>query len=428
MTFAITPLGEITPPEQEAPKIYSDAYRHSIVDSAYQPERSLLSMVEGTPRLVEYYRQFLGRDEEPGPFGPDDGPTYQSYTRIKQMVIVQEGDGSFNYDSERGENTKTYNGWCIFGVTPVRGDVFVSDIGDGRAGLFTIIEQPEVRNFTANKVYYITYQLLTILDEIMFAKLDSRVVEELVYAKDSVLHGGVSLVTQPQFDIAGKLFQWRSTIANHLMATFYWKPELTMVWETSEERRVYDQYLVNFINAVMEPDLRGSYPPINEFSTEYGGREYGVYGTINIWQVLLKGDFNLLSQCSNTAALIDVSRLNGTRLYGNLRSSKIELFVATDPEEYKQYLYYYNMDGFPILVPSEEIPLPYLFTDGFFAGAPVEEFETLVYDILKNKMVDRARLLAYCENYFTLNKRDQLYNGAILLLLINVSRKLGGPL
>lgn len=428
MSLAIDVLGRVEPAEQETPKIYSEAYRHSIVDSSYQPERSLLTLVEGTPRLGEYYRQFLGADEEPGSFDPDSGPTYQSYTRIKQMIVVQEGDGSFNSDPEKGENSKTHNGWVINDITPIRGDVIVMDIGDGRAGLFTLTEQPEIRNFTSNKVYYITYQLLGILTEDLFAKLNNRVVEELVYTKDSMLHGGNSLVTQPQFNLAGELFGWRTTIARHLMANFFWKPELTMVWETEAGKKVYDQYLVNFINAVMEPDLRGSYPPINQFSTEYGGREYGVFGTINIWEVLLKGDFNLLSQCSNEAALVDTNRLMNTRLYGNLRSSKIDLFVTTDPKEYKQYLYYYNMDGFPILVPSVETKLPYLFTDEFFEGNPIEEFESIVFDILKNKLVDRNRLLTYCKGYFNLDKKQQLYNGAILLLLINISRRLGGPL
>lgn len=427
MSFAITPLGKPEPIEPETPKIHSDAYKHSIVGSTYQPERSILTQIDGTPTVAEYYNQFLGRDEEPTQFEPNGGPTYQSYSRIKQLVIIQD-DGSYNNDTETGESSKSFSGWVAFDSTPIRHDVFIRDIGDGRAGLFAITEQPEIRNFTANKVYYITYQLVNILTNELFEQLNSRVVRELVYSRDSALHGGDSVVTSTTYDTAKKLFSWRETIARNLMAKYYWKTELTMVWNTTEDKTVYDPYLVNFITAVLEPNLRGNYPTINQFSTEYGGREFGVYGVINIWEILLKGDINLLSQCDNKAGLIDTSRLMSTRLYGNLRSSKIDLFVATDPETFRQFSRFWNMDNDIVEVGASNTPMTYLFTDGFYEGNPTEEFETIVYNALKHKLIDRDRLLKYCEQYFELNHREQIYHGAILLLLINLSRKLGGSL
>jgi len=95
MGLKATPLGSVIPPEPERPKIYSNTYKHSIVDSAYTPETSLLSMVDGTPRLMEYYRRKLMPDEELSQFQPDNSAVYQSYTRIKNLVGKQDGAGAY---------------------------------------------------------------------------------------------------------------------------------------------------------------------------------------------------------------------------------------------------------------------------------------------------------------------------------------------
>ena len=429
MSFAITPLGKEKPPVPEAPKIYSESFKHSIVDSSYQPEASLLSMVDGAPRLGEYYRCFLGADEEPTPFSPENTGTYQSYVRIKKTIIKQEGDGAFNFNPENAESTQVFNGWSISKLAPVRHDVVIFDIGDGNAGLFSVTEQPEPRNITANKLYYLTYQFLCILTKEIYDILNSRVVDEKVYDRDAALHSGADVISPEIYDIGQKLSGWKATIANYVMRTFYWMPEKTIVYDASNGEKVYDQYLVNFIRAVLPPELQTTYPFINEFSVQYGGLDTGYHGTLNIWEVLLRGDFNLLKICDNKAAMIQTTRLANTRLYGNLRSSKIMWFICTNPEDYKEYKAYFNMDGFPILLPSTEKNFSgYVFTEQFFSGSSEDVFEQLVFSILRDKVVDKRKLLTYCEGYFDLDKKQQLYHGAILMLLLEVSRKLGDSL
>lgn len=243
--------------------------------------------------------------------------------------------------------------------------------------------------------------------------------------------GGVSIVTPQDFDMEGELFQWRTTIANWIMKNYWWNPERTFAYpalvDNAKNDMVYDQYLVKFINAVFEPDLRTTYPIIHTLSTQYGGRDYGYNGTINVWDVLLHGDFNLLSQCSNKASLIGTNRLVNTRLYGNLRSSKFTWFIATDPENYKGFVEYLTMDGYPVLRPTPEKAITYMFSEEFYKGNPEDEFEKLIVDILKKKMVPRDRLLAYCKEYFKLSHIKQLYHGAILVMLIQASRRFGVP-
>jgi hypothetical protein len=429
MGLKTTPLGQELPPEPERPKIYSNTYKHTIVDSAYTPETSLLTMVDGTPRLMEYYRRELGPDEELSTFQPDNSAVYQSYARIKNLVGKQDGAGAYAFDPTTGQSSGTFEMWLAFDLNPLQYDVAIMDIGEGRAGLFHITQQPEIRNDTSNKVYLCTFEKLGILTEDLFAQLDIRVVKEWVYSKDSALHGGIAIITDNEFTTAKELFDWRLTIANWLMNTFYWNPERTIAWEDGNGRKIYDQYLVKFLAAQMPADLRTSYPPINLFSTQYGGREYGGFGDITIWEILMRGDFNLLPMVKNSEiTIVSTNRLINTRQYGNLRSSKFDWVVVADPERYQIQRAYFNMDGFPLLASSPEYKTTYLFTPQFYEGLPQNEFEHLVVDALKNQMVDREKLLAYCKGYFALDKWQQLYHGAILLLLIQVSRKFGPPI
>ncbi|MDH1421257.1 hypothetical protein [Pseudomonas aeruginosa] len=431
MSLDINPIGRDIPIEPETPRIYSETYRHSIVDSVWQPEQSLLSEVEGRPRLCQYFRQFLNPGEEPKPFYPGNTDTYQSYVRIDRLPLKIDGDETFNFDPQTGESTKIFNFWFTTDANPIRHDVFIVDIGDGRAGLFACTEQPEIRNFTANKVYFVTAVLRGILDQETDTILQGRVVQHRVYSKDSVLHGGASLITKGEEEVGQKLFQWNQTIASHILKRFYWNPERTIVFDkkgTNEKDKVYDPYLVNFLTAFITPDMRQNYPPINQFSVQYGGLEYSRWGTNNIWEVLLRGDLNLLKVCDNKAALVEVTRLMNSRLYGNLSSSKIRWFVTTNPKDFIAYRVHFNMDGYPIVIPGKQEDITYLFSQGFYHGKPEGAFESLLYRTLTTKVTDHKELLAYCEGYFDKEPVEQLYEGAILLMLLKYARKFGGPL
>lgn len=446
MAFHTKKLGTVTEPTPDVPRIYSERYKHSIVDSQYNPSQNLLTMVSGTPRLVEYYRGVYNANEEPIPFQPGDINTYQSYTRIKQLIIKEQGEGSFNFDPTPGESTKTFSAYVLFDLTPIRGDMFITDIGDGNAGLFEIFEQPEIFNVTADKVYLVQYKFLQILSENIYEQLNARVVEELVYTKDSVLNGGNAVIDPGTFNVQNKLMDWIPTIAGHILNNHYWNSERTIALHDVDPNYVppedvnremtnvpkvyvYDSYLVDFLCGMLTPELRGRYPHIQQLSTEYGGRDFGRQGHGNVWEIIKSRNFNLLSQCTHKATLIDSQWFYNTRYYGNIRNSKFTYVLVTNPEDYKKFTKDTSTTGngvfgsfsFPTPKPFKEVD--YFLTESFFKGVPGNEFEYLLVDVLKNNIMDRPRLLKYCETYWELTPKEQLYQGAILLYLIQLSRK-----
>lgn len=447
MAFNVEDIGSKEEPTPDMPKVYSDAYKHSIVDSQYNPGQNLLTMVSGTPRLVEYYRGVYNRNEEPHSFQPSDINTYQSYTRIKDLIIKEKGPASYSFNNQNGESTTMTEAFVSYDLTPVKGDVIIMDIGDGNAGLFTVQEQPEIHNFTADKVYTIQYQLMCIVTEEIFSQLNARVVEELVYTKDSVLNGGNAVIDKGTYQTQKDLMGWRETIARYIMVEHYWtfensivikepnpnyNPELAKPYDGAyyldtnnpEFHYTYDQYLVDFLCGMITPELRGSYPPIEQKSTQYGQREFGYSATINIWEVIKRRDFNLLPRCEVNATLVDVQRLYNTRYYGNIRNSKYNRLLVTDPDNYKNMELVSGMNGFPYLTSNDNIETPYFLSPEFYNNIPQGEFEMLLVDTLKNNIFDRPRLLKWCEGYWELSYREKLYQGAVMLYIIGLSRKI----
>ena len=94
-------IGKIDKPNKKE-LIYDEEYRHSLVASSYTDQNSLLSNVSGKPVLTEYYRQVLGESEMQHGFQPESIETYQSYQRIKGLIIKIDNDTSQGMDTETG--------------------------------------------------------------------------------------------------------------------------------------------------------------------------------------------------------------------------------------------------------------------------------------------------------------------------------------
>lgn len=423
MAFSINPVGTANSPAPEELKIYSENYRHAVVDSFYQNENSILSLVPGTPTLCWYYRQAQRSSEEQHAYQPGSG-AYQPYTLIKELII-KEKDSSFIFDEENGISFKTGTGYVIFGLTPLKGDTFIADIGDGNAGLFTITDKPRIMEFTANKVYEITYTMQGIVTPEIAAELESFVIEELVYSRDQHLNGGTPIITKGEYALKKEIESWVKTIVHYVYETFYWEEERTLA-VPKERLHYYDPYLTFAFLAMAKMDSRGGYPRIQTHSLEYGGNKAAQHGTFNIWDVMFRGDWNMLPRCKPQSAIVDVKRLYSTRMYGNIRSTAFDGVIVTDPENFLDMSAWISWrDTIPNYNVLPNIEQGYLFSEKFYIGEPQGEFEHLVVDVLKNNIIDMERLLAYLKTYWELAKWEQLYYAPILLLMIAKSRKMG---
>lgn len=407
--------------------IYDKNYRHSLTASSYTGQTSLLSNVSGSPILTEYYRQFLGASEEPITLQPDSIETYQSYTRIKGLILKIDGDKSPSFDDEFGVITEQGVAFVMFDLAPIIGDVFIADIGDGLTGLYAISSPPRIRTITMDKVYEIDFKMIAIMNADIEQNLNKKVVEEFVYSKDSAIRGGNAVITTSDFQDNGELSHLETLISKYLYEEFYYNPEKTIILPDVDDV-LYDPYLARFLQYTIASRRLGMRDPINVIGTEFGSMKKGGK-KLNVWDMFLQNDFNHPELYKQAYFVHPSASLINTKYYGGVYYSKIDRVVITEEEAASKDAYRFVSGTFVgEIYPSEQNwpgkkgeSYPYFFSDEFYTGNPTKPNEKFIYDFFKNKTVDKKALLKVLEGFWSAPKLEQLYMGGIYILAIRIS-------
>ena len=257
--MAQTIIGETPVPKREE-RAMEPAYRHSLVESQYVPHTSLLSFVSGEPTLVEWYRGSYAEDEAQQAFEPDSLETYSSYKRINHLIVKLNGKPAYTFDNIKAESNDTINGFVLFDLVPNIGDLLIKDIGDGRAGLYKLTEQPEIFTTAADKCYGFEARLVAIVTQSIMDNLNSKVIEELHYQKDMAVAGGNAILTREDRDLNRELYQLQQGIVDEILGRHYFSDEDTIVIPNDEKDWLYDPYLAKFLSYVIPTQLMGMRP------------------------------------------------------------------------------------------------------------------------------------------------------------------------
>ena len=162
-------------------------YRHSIVDSRVTPSSALLTYIEGMSWYVDYYSQVLGGDEELSEFQPGQIAPYQQYHLIHRYELKLQDSLSTNINDESGLAEITGSAIIYPFMMPNTGDAFIADIGDGRAGQFTITSVTP-KSIFKQTCYEINFQLSRMVDAELVELLATHVVKTSHYERDYVLY------------------------------------------------------------------------------------------------------------------------------------------------------------------------------------------------------------------------------------------------
>lgn len=416
--MAQTTIGK-TPAPQRAETILPESYRHTIIESRDIPHTSMLSFVPGTPTLTEWYRGSYGADEEQHDFQPDSIETYQSYKRIHNLIVkLDDANGSFNFIPENGQSDHRLMGYVLYDLTPNKGDMFIKDIGDGRAGLYIIIEQPETRTIHADKCYYFESILTAIVTEDIMINLNKKVIEELYYSKDSHVGGGNAVLTKTDFNLNIRLYDMQAAIVDDILANHYFADEDTVVVPNEKNDLLYDPYLAKFLSYVLPHKLMGSRRKINVLNANYYVDNRRMQEPVTIWDMFYRNDFSNPKRYKQEFYTHPRTALLNTRVYGNVFFSKMDRVVVIHKESSARYPYLYSGSVVPIgpavgpSVPQEGEPYPYYFGEDFINGGGTE-VQQFVWKMFKDKTIDKAELMKILEGYWDLSDLDKLYMGGI---------------
>ncbi|BAW98291.1 phage protein [Vibrio phage pTD1] len=427
MSFLKPAPGLDDKPDLHTPTVYSKQYRHSIVDTEYVPHTSLLHNVSGQPIRCDYYRQYLGQDEEVVGLQLNDIATYQSYTEIRNLVYKRDGDPSRNWNSERYEVSQTWNGYFLFDLQPLKSDIFVEDIGDGRAGLVQIVNTPEFMSIARDKVYLCECILLAEMTQEIEDNIKSKVVETSWFSAESALKGGHAIITATDRELNGQLDRWAYMISQHLLTTHYWNPERTIAIRDVNEY-TYDPFLVRYLQRVIPHKYIPGANPIESLNFSVG-RNFKYDKELTIWDCFTQGSFDFLPMIDRKLYRYNRTSMMNTRGYTGFLATKFDYILLPSKLEFNELnpLYRARDNGLAYRPPVEE-PEEHenYFSEAFYAGSYANEFERWCKEFFGDRTVDREKLLKLCQDYANWEPRDQIYRSGLLISAIMISKRVFG--
>lgn len=421
--MALTIIGGTSQPAEQE-RFLPEEYKSEIVESRYVPQTSLLSMVPGTPTRTIFYRQYLGASEEQVSFQPESIETYQSYTRVNNLIIkFDNGNGNYNFLPDTGQSTHQLTGYVLFDLVPNKGDLFIKDIGGGKAGLYTITEQPEIKTIQADKVYYIEATLEAVMTKAIQDNLDTKTVKTLYYSKESAVNGGNAVLTEDDYRLNKKLNDAKFAIMDDILSHHYFSSEDTIVIPNEDNDLLYDPYLAKFLSNVMPANEISPRNKIRLISVQYWVEGTRMQEPMTVWDMFYRNDFDHPERYKNDFYVHDRNSLLNTRFYGGIFFSKMDRAITVYKEGARPDPYKFS----GALVPVASAALPrrpvegtlwsYFFGSDFYEGNGTD-VQKFIWAMFRDKTIDKHGLMDVLDNYWNLDGVSKLYMGGIYLLAI----------
>lgn len=228
-------------------KIHSPKHQTAVVDTSYEPLASLLQYVDGSSWEVEYYSQVLGADSEPGPLQLNRSPTDQQYVKISNMELrvisplapVQESPGR---SMEVRGNALVYPH-----ITPNVGDMFVADIGDGRAGVFAITRADRKTHLRESHVE-VEYQLVDYGDKSAPHRLnlELKTVKRTVFHREFMHWGQNPQILEGEYGDLVELKHLYRDLTNFYVKDFY-STQFRTLLIPNQDQVAYDPFLTDAV-------------------------------------------------------------------------------------------------------------------------------------------------------------------------------------
>lgn len=240
--------------EEILPSIEPKEYCSCLVTSGEVALGSLLQYIRGTDYIVTYYAQVLGRDDSPQPYDLKQTAEYQQYYRVKNFVMRIQG--SLNPSFANDTTVLTLSGTAVLlpGIIPNRGDCFIGDVGNGRAGLFSI-DDVEPLSYRDGAVYQITFKMIDYMDAAIEDDLEQKTVAEYVYDRLALENGGAPIVTEEEYSLKIEIVELYKQLVRRYLNDFFSYEYSTLLVGGQGCNTTYDYFAVQaFLSVVNTRD------------------------------------------------------------------------------------------------------------------------------------------------------------------------------
>ena len=409
--------------------------RSIVVDTQYTPATHLLAHVEGSNWPVIYYRQQLGIGDELRPLQLGTTATHQQYQRIDNLPFKVNSSLTQSQDTDTKEFQVTGESTIFYGLVPNLGDMFIADVGDGRAGLFTLTET-ERMSYSKDACYRVAYVHVGYLNETYQADLDLKTVSRVVFDMTMLELLDNPFVAESDYQRLVRLQQLDARLRTHFVERF-WSPDVQTLKLPQQFTVVYDGFHANYCRTIGLMDLSH---PIRIYHN--GLMRYEHVKTI--WQCLYDMTADEIPYCHRTFTNVSVSVFKDKPVQRGVAFSPfLETiypageFYTDDPAAVITAGLWPTLGTEPRTVPSmptiSGVPYfnliggdeCYVFSRAFYdlQSESMSVLERLVFNMLSGVDVKSDELLLLCNHVLKLRPIDQFYFIPVLSLLINYARR-----
>lgn len=431
------------PPVYEI-KIAPEEYKHAIVNSAEIPIDSLIMQLDGMPVKLDYYSQVLGKHDEIEDYNSTYNGPDQQYHLIKNVEMKLQAPLASSFADEENRVTITGSAITYPGLKANVGDIIILDIGDGRAGLFTV-------NFVAQKsiyknaVYEIEFTLKDILTKSIEDRLNSNVVETSYFEKDFLTYGQNPVISSNTAQVKNQIQSAITQVLGSWVIEFY-SYQIQTIRVPTRQGVVFDPFIVN-----MMINTFGSraHPLLAEVNNYNCGQE-ALSGYLDIWNAILKGESYILKTAFTKYKLVSArAGLDGNVYLRPVRFSGITHIllphVAKESIQDPLNVFKYPLGDLLVdidpLTPEQiearleaGISAPQIAGDRNYVisansykmdGAGGSPLEQQLINYFKNSPVNHSTILKYVDNRDLLSPLERFYLMPLcLLMLIHCLRSL----
>lgn len=296
-------------------------YKHAVVSSKSQDLSALLTTIGGSSYNVDYYSQVLGKDEEPRVYDPSQSKAQQQYLRIDNYELKLQGSISDSISPQDGRLTATGTAITYPYLTPNVGDMFIGDIGDGRAGLFALTEVQKKTRFKQT-CYEVFFQLTDIVDAELTTAINAKVVKETRFVKDYIRFGQDPVLVEERFDEGVQLTKAIDQLLSDYLGEFFsYNYETLLV--PSGSSSVYDPFITKLILTLFDAYEHPMLARISQLNTD--DARFNKY--LDIWSILLQRSPHALNTCFTSVNVLPARTFSRNPFLRTVAFSGIDLIV-----------------------------------------------------------------------------------------------------
>jgi len=423
----------------------SDDYITPIVDLRWEPRVNLLTHIEGSAWVVDYYSQVIDTSSNLSGQQYTRNAVYQSYTLIKNMEMRVSSPLSTSQEPDTKGMTVTGSALLYPYVIPNEGDMFVADIGEGKIAIFRITDSVK-KSIFKEACYEISYGLNNDNQTGSLVDLNQKVVKTYYFHKDFLTYGQNPLLVSSDNDVLMSLDKSYRVLAEQYFKKFF-SNEYKTIMVPGQPYPVYDHFLVDYLLSEFGTRDSNEVRYIRRLNLD----DDDVMKCDSIWKALKCRDISFMNTMFKRAGLVSTATFTKEPVLEGIRYTGINKVVyPTDPILTVDYL---QVNGTKVLsldtlVPSPVVPGSnnvmvrainlrgtvaavaesiytvtvddyYVLSTNFYNKTTTQSvLESIVWNYLENKPTDYTQLLDTAKTYFQWGVLEQFYYIPIIMTLI----------